>query len=205
MFRRREPLPLHHRAWYVFWPKAGWRLAYLYIAHRVRRLPGTPYRIAAGFACGAAVSFTPFIGFHFVFAALLAVVLRGNVVASAIGTAVGNPWTFPFIWTWTYTLGQWLMGVEVTSELPVVLGLNYIFERPLDVLWPMTVGGLSTGLVIWFAVFWPARQAVSEYQHARRRRIRRKEERAERARRGERARSAGAKAVGTANQEQEES
>ena len=184
MFRRRNPLPTYRRVWEFVWPRAGWRRAMLYVTHRVRRLPGTPYRIAAGVACGAAISFTPFIGFHFVCAALLALLMRANVVASAIGTAVGNPWTFPFIWTWIYALGQWLIGGEAVSDLPAVLGINYIFERPLDVLWPMTVGGVPTAIVMWFAFFVPVRAAIAEYQHVRRRRIRRKM-RAERAGRRE--------------------
>ncbi len=172
MFGRRNPLSAHHRVWSLVWPKAGWRRASRYIAHRVQRLPGTPYRIAAGLASGAAVSFTPFIGLHFIFAALLALLLRGNVVASAIGTAVGNPWTFPFIWAWTYTLGQWLMGADAASDLPEALSLGYIFERPLDVLWPMTLGALPTALAIWIGTFWMTRGAVAEYQHVRRRRRR---------------------------------
>ena len=174
MFGRRNPLPVHHRIWSIVWPRAGWRRASQYIAHRVRRLPGTPYRIAAGVASGAAVSVTPFIGFHFVVAALLALLLRGNVVASAIGTAVGNPWTFPIIWAWIYNLGQWLMGADAASDLPATLGLDYIFERPLDVLWPMTLGALPTAVVVWIAIYWPVRGAVAEYQHVRRRRMRRK-------------------------------
>ena len=174
MFGRRNPLPVHHRVWSVVWPKAGWRRASRYMAHRVRRLPGTPYRIAAGVASGAAVSFTPFIGLHFVAAALLALLLRGNVVASAIGTAVGNPWTFPFIWTWIYTLGQWLMGADAASDFPATLDMDYIFERPLDVLWPMTLGALPTAVVVWIAIYWPVRGAVAEYQHVRHLRIRRK-------------------------------
>ena len=174
MLGRRHPLPIYRRVREFVWPSGGWRRASLYIAHRLRRLPGTPYRIAAGFACGAAISFTPFIGFHFVGAALLSMLLRGSLLASAIGTVVGNPWTFPFIWTWIYALGQWLLGGEVVSELPAALSLTYIFDRPLDVLWPMTVGGVPTSVAAWFAFFWPVRGAVAEYQHARRRLVRRK-------------------------------
>ncbi len=175
MFGRRHPLPIYRRVREFVWPSGGWHRASLYIAHRLRRLPGTPYRIAAGFACGAAISFTPFIGFHFVGAALLSMLLRGSLLASAIGTVVGNPWTFPFIWAWIYGLGQWLLGGEVVSELPAALSLKYIFERPLDVLWPMTVGGVTTSVAAWFAFFWPVRGAVAEYQHARSRLVRRKE------------------------------
>ncbi len=174
MFGRRHPLPIYRRVREFVWPCGGWHRASLYIAHRLRRLPGTPYRIATGFACGAAISFTPFIGFHFVGAALLSILLRGSLLASAIGTVVGNPWTFPFIWAWIYALGQWLLGGEVVSELPAVLSLTYIFERPLDVLWPMTVGGVPTSVAAWFAFFWPVRGAVAEYQHARSRLMRRK-------------------------------
>jgi len=174
MFGRRHPLPIYRRIRELVWPSGGWHRASLYIAHRLRRLPGTPYRIAAGFACGAAISFTPFIGFHFVGAALLSILLRGSLLASAIGTVVGNPWTFPFIWTWIYVLGQWLLGGEVVSELPAVLSLTYIFERPLEVLWPMTVGGVPTSVAAWFAFFWPVRGAVAEYQYARNRLMRRR-------------------------------
>ena len=174
MLGRRHPLSIYRRVREFVWPSRGWRRASLYIAHRLRRLPGTPYRVAAGFACGAAISFTPFIGFHFVGAALLSILLRGSLLASAIGTVVGNPWTFPFIWTWIYVLGQWRLGGEVVSELPAVLSLTYIFDRPLDVLWPMTVGGVPTSVAAWFAFFWPVRGAVAEYQHARRRLVRRK-------------------------------
>ena len=202
MFGRRNPLPVHHWVWSFVWPKAGWRRASRYIAHRVQRLPGTPYRIAAGLASGAAVSFTPFIGLHFVFAALLALLLRGNVVASAIGTAVGNPWTFPFIWAWTYALGQWLMGADAASDLPEALSLGYIFERPLDVLWPMTLGALPTALAVWIGTFWMARGAVAEYQHVRRRR-RRIKVRARTARREAIGRAERIRAATVSGQEQE--
>lgn len=174
MFRRRNPLPFLHRARELLWPRTGWRRASTYIAHRVRRLPGTPYRIAAGFASGAAVSFTPFIGLHFVGAAALAFVLRGNLMASAIGTAVGNPWTFPFIWLWIFNFGQWLLGGNGATELPEHLSLQYIFDNPLQILWPMCAGGIPTAVVAWFAFFWPVKGAVARYQKARRRRIRRR-------------------------------
>lgn len=174
MFQRRNPLPLLHRARELVWPKSGWRRASLYVAHRLSRLPGTPYRIAAGFACGAAVSFTPFMGFHFVGAALLALVVRGNLIASAIGTVVGNPWTFPFIWLWSYHLGRWLLGGSAGPGVPEELSMTYIFENFSSVFWPMTVGGLPTAMVAWFAFFWPAHVVVSQYQRRRRRRLRRK-------------------------------
>lgn len=187
MFRRRNPVPLQQRIAEVFWPARGWSRASRYVAHRLGRLPGTPYRIAAGFACGAAASFTPFIGLHFLLAALLSVTLRAHVVASAIGTVIGNPWTFPLIWTWIYTLGRWILGDGVADDLPAILTLSYIFDRPWAVLLPMSVGAVPTAIVAWCAVFFPVRALVAHYQRARRRRLRKKvlkrmEKTAERAR-----------------------
>jgi len=175
MFKRRTPLPLIRRVREFLWPRAGWRRSTLYLAHRIGRVPGTPYRIAAGLACGAAVSFTPFMGFHFILGALLALLIRGSVIASAFGTAVGNFWTFPFIWIWTYNLGRWLLGEAGKSQLPAHLSLHYIVDNFWDVIWPMTVGSLPTAVVAWVAFFWSVRAVVVQYQRRRDRRLRRRE------------------------------
>jgi hypothetical protein len=182
MFKRRHPLPFHKRAGAVFWPRGGWRRSGAYVAHRLRRLPGTPYRIAAGFACGAAISFTPFIGLHFVLAALLAVAVRGNVIAAAIGTVVGNPWTFPLIWLWIYSLGRWVLGFRYSAKgLPEDMTIQHIVDHPFEVLLPMVVGGIPTAIVAWFVFFWPLQRAVAEYQKARKRRLRKRLEKAQEA------------------------
>lgn len=168
----------------MLWPRRGWTRMALYIRHRVGRLPGTPYRIAAGFACGAAASFTPFLGLHFVIAALAALALRGNVVASAFGTVVGNPLTFPIILPWIYTFGRTLLGVETAAELPEDLSFSFIFDRPLEILWPMAVGGLPTAIAAWIITYLIMHRVVSGYQKAqRRRRLRKKLRRRARARR----------------------
>ena len=43
-----------------------------YYKLRLARLPGSNYAISSGFACGAMVSFTPLLGFHFVLAVIFA-------------------------------------------------------------------------------------------------------------------------------------
>ncbi len=157
----------------------GWRRAGTYFAHRIRRLPGSPHTIAAGFACGAAISFTPFIGFHFVLAALLAWVIGGNVIASAFGTVVGNPWTFPIIWLGTYRLGTLMLGWEPGSGLPESLSMAYIFDHPIAVFLPMAVGGIATGAVAWLVSYWGALAVVAEYRQLRGARDRRRATRSE--------------------------
>ena len=168
LFRRRKKKGLTGAARELLWPRMGWRRVGRYYAIRIKRLPGTPYSIAAGFACGAAVSFTPFLGFHFIFGALLAWGIRGNIIASAIGTAIGNPWTFPFIWTGVYWLGSKILGYERGQELPAELTIKIIFEEPTTILIPMLVGGLPAALVVWIIFFIPIRRLISNYQHHRR-------------------------------------
>ena len=67
-----------------------------YVTKRILRLTATPHAVAAGVAAGAFTSFTPFMGLHFLLAAVLAWMVRGNLLAPALGTFVGNPLTFPF-------------------------------------------------------------------------------------------------------------
>ena len=177
----------------LLWPRAGWERAAKYLFHRVARLPGTPYAIAGGFACGAAVSFTPFVGLHIVVAALLAWGIRANVISSVIGTVVGNPWTFPFIWVWIYELGHWI-GVGTGAHarenldfislfgkmLEAVLRLDggYLFETAWPVFFlPMLAGGIPTALVMWLAFYVPLKPVVESYQRRRRARRQRRQRR----------------------------
>ncbi|MCC3860658.1 DUF2062 domain-containing protein [Emcibacteraceae bacterium Y4] len=147
--------------------------------HRLARIDGTPYAIAAGFASGAAVSFTPFVGLHFIFAAVIAWIVRGNILTSAIGTAVGNPWTFPFIWAGSYNLGINLMGGEATDDLMGQLDLMFssftivdLVNNPIEALGPflttvflpMLLGGALIGASLWFFFYWPIYKLVSEYK-----------------------------------------
>ncbi len=177
MFRRRQPHPRARQLRELIWPSAGWHRSTRYLAHRVRRLPDSPYRIAAGFACGAAMSMTPFLGFHFVLSALLAWGLRGNILASAFGTVIGNPWTFPLIFWWTYELGDAMMGELGGGELPGELTVSFLLHHPWRVLLPMFVGSVPTAIVVWAVSFGLVHMAVRGYRRARRHRLERVRER----------------------------
>ena len=56
-----------------------------YYKLRLARLPDSNYAISSGFACGAMVSFTPLLGFHFIIAVIFAYMIRGNFIASLLG------------------------------------------------------------------------------------------------------------------------
>ena len=79
-----------------------------YISLSIKRIKGTPQALSLGLATGIAVSFTPFIGLHALFAIFISWVVGGSMAAALIGTLFGNPWTFPFIWYFTFEIGQFI-------------------------------------------------------------------------------------------------
>lgn len=182
MFKSRNKSKFYKKIKAFFWPSLGWRRSTKYLLHRIARLPGTPYSTAAGFACGAAISFTPFVGLHFLLAGLIAWILRANIMAAVIGTVVGNPWTFPFIWTFIFNLGVWL-GVDGTGANANALDFQIIFSKSLDaiisydlsylletawpVFWPMLIGSIPSFIVIWVSFYFLLRPLIKRYQEKR--------------------------------------
>ncbi len=180
MFQRRVKTSKSRHIANFFWPSIGFKRSTRYLGYRLARLPGTPYSLAAGFAFGAAVSFTPFVGLHFLFGGLLAWIFRANILASALGTAVGNPWTFPFIWTALYKLGHWILGVDHNNPVAFDAGTMDQFFHNLwengwqsvsdifsTVLFPMLIGSIPVFVVIWVIFFYPLRALILRF-HVRR-------------------------------------
>jgi uncharacterized protein (DUF2062 family) len=171
MFRRREPLPRMQRLREHLWPRTGYRRAWRYLLYRMLRINDTSYSIAAGLACGVAVAFTPFVGFHFVLAALIAWLIRGNIIASALGTLIGNPWVLPFLLWSSYSVGHWLLGGGALRNLPDEITWHYLLRHPGHVLLPITVGSIPTAFAAWIVTFFPVKFLVKRAQNLRRQRF----------------------------------
>jgi uncharacterized protein (DUF2062 family) len=198
VFRRRNPLPFLQWLQGLLWPRTGWRRAFAYYLKRLTRLTGTPHNIAAGVACGVGISFTPFVGLHIVIGALLALIVRGNLLAVVVGTLAGNPWTFPFMWVASYEVGHYLLGSVHGGGQPAPWAFadvaGYVADAVREaaslglwpaaknlaadlrvVAWPMIVGSLPLGLTTGLAVYFPLARAIGFYQLAR---LKRREKRA---------------------------
>lgn len=185
MFKRRDKLPLRSRASNLIWPRAGLMRSMRYIWHRVARISGSPHFITIGVVAGVFASWTPFVGFHFILAALIAYFLRGSLLASALGTFFGNPFSFPFIWLFTYNLGAWLLGYESRSELDISLPHGtfwLLFTDPsafFTAVWsvvgpyfvPMLIGSIPLGLISSTIIYFIMRPVVRKYQDNRRKRL----------------------------------
>ena len=176
LFRRRVPESRWDRFCTFLWPRRSFGRSYRYFVKRVIRLDAAPHAVAAGFAAGVFASFTPFIGFHFVMAFAIAYVIAGNMAAAALGTAVGNPATFPFIWGATYEVGHYLTSsgggpTPHHASLEASLSPSNLLAIWDPIVKPMLIGSLPLGLAAGIVGYVVVRAAVTSFQNHRRRQI----------------------------------
>ena len=192
MFKRRERRSIFRFFYEVIFSLKGIGRAIGYVGIRLKRIPDTPHKISLGMSCGIFASFTPLFGLHFLIAGLLSYVLRANVLASLIGTFIGNPITFPIITVFNLKLGEWILG---SSEYSSVDG-GKIFEGFLDFIFliyknlftegsvgensiprineflngvfiPYSLGGIIGGIFVAIISYFLLRPLVATYQKQR--------------------------------------
>ncbi|WP_052161919.1 DUF2062 domain-containing protein [Hoeflea sp. BAL378] len=152
LFRRRKPQGFLDRMRTALWPRRSFGRSFQYFIKRVLRLTATPHAIAAGVAAGVFASWTPLLGFHFILAFAISYVLAGNMVAAALGTAFGNPLSFPFIWASTLKLGNLLIGIETGGHEKHVNLEALLRHLDISQLWdpvlkPMLIGSIPPGII----------------------------------------------------------
>ncbi len=135
-----------------------------YLVMRVLRLRASPHAVAMGVAAGIFVSWTPFIGVHFIMAFVLSYLFSGNMVAAALGCAAfGNPLTYPFIWGTTWEIGHLLLSRKDTLQGHSLDLAQLFHELRFTELWrpvlePMLIGSippaLVTSVILYFATFY---------------------------------------------------
>ncbi len=174
LFRRRQRQDLLARLRVALWPRRSWGRSFRYYAKRIPRLSGSPRAIAAGVAAGVFASFTPFIGLHFIIGFVIAFLVGGNLIAAALGTAVGNPITFPFIWAATHRVGSIVLG-QGESVAPTVESASLWSLRSFDALvpifGPMIVGAIPLGGVCALAVYAGVFHSVRAFKRMRSERL----------------------------------
>jgi len=193
VFKRRDRRPIWQIVADFFWPRGGWGRAFRYVRHRLHRLPDPPHRIARGIFAGIFVTFSPLFGFHFLYAATLAWVLRGNIVAALLATFVGNPLTFVPIGAMSLQTGYFLLGMHHGSadEVHRSLGGKFVdagrdlkdnlwavfTDAPVDwshlhlfydeVFFPYLIGGMLPGLIAGLAGYYLSLPVIQAYQNRR--------------------------------------
>ena len=196
VFKRRDRRPIWQIVLDFVWPRGGWARAFEYVKHRVRRLPDTPEKISRGVWAGVFVCFTPLFGLHFVFAAIIAKLMRGNILAALMATFLGNPLTFPPIGFVSINLGSWLLGMPQSREAHLRRkfadasldlghnvraiwtedkidwhGLRVFYD---DVFFPYLVGGIIPGVIAATFFYYLSVPLIRAYQNRRRKVLRAK-------------------------------
>ena len=137
-----------------------------YYKLRLARLPDSNYAISSGFACGAMVSFTPLLGLHFVLAVIFAFLIRGNFIAALIGTVVGNPVTFPFIWGLIYKIGTYLTNIKL-QKITHEINFDMIVNQTYEIFFPMLVGGIIIAPLVWVITYYVIYSFVTSFKKRR--------------------------------------
>lgn len=194
VFRRRDPRTMTQTITQLLYPKGGWLRAAHYVKHRVRRLPDSPQKIARGIWAGVFTSFTPLFGLHFLVAASIAYVIRGNILASLMATFFGNPPTFILIAAASMKTGHFILGSEFTegdASIGDVFGqafaeiwhnIKAIFTPETaewsglyaffhDVFLPYLVGGIIPGAICATVCYFLSIPVITAYQKRRKKKI----------------------------------
>lgn len=192
LMKRRNPPTWLETLRVSVWPRRSWLRSGQYVTKRIMRLTATPHAVSAGVAAGALTSFTPFMGLHFILAFVFAWLARGNMIAAALGTFVGNPLTFPFIWAATYNTGHFVLqtSAEAGKDLSVgdamgeVMKALWAFDggaamTALDNIWtpliyPMFIGGMIIGPLVALPIYFATRRASLMFRESRRDQLMRK-------------------------------
>lgn len=191
VFKRRDPKSFWRAVAEFLWPRGGWTRAFHYVKHRVRRLPDSPERIARGIWAGVFTTFTPFYGLHFVCAAIIAKVMRGNILAALMATFFGNPLTYVPIGLVSLQTGHWLLGTKMTAEHERSFGGKFVDAgqdlwsnlwasvtgRDVDwtgltvfyqeIFFPYLVGGIMPGVIAATVAYYLSVPLIRAYQHRR--------------------------------------
>jgi uncharacterized protein len=183
LLKRKKPLSVVMRLRNALWPARSFRRSFRYQTLRLARIQASPHSIALGCAVGVFAVFTPFLGFQMMIGAVLALALRGSVLASAAGSFLGNPLTYPAIWISTFTVGSFLLGSSASAEISTLTDKTEALSRSIreaspdgvanavqglwPILKPMALGSLPLGGITALLAYFLIRQLVAAQKQMR--------------------------------------
>lgn len=132
-------------------------------------LGGSPHGIAGGFTLGLVLSLVP-IPFLGMFVALaLAPVLRLNLPATYVGTAIVNPLSGAFIYTAELWIGMWILARPLPpwAELRALDASGW-FARLGDLVGPFALGAAALAAAATMTAYPAIHLLVSRWRNLRR-------------------------------------
>jgi uncharacterized protein len=128
------------------------RAHYRYICDRIRaiiKLDAPPHKLAAAFALGVFIAFSPWLGLHIVSAIALAWLFRLSRVVVLTASFLNNPWTIVPMYSFCLWFGFTITGSD--AAIPEIawrsLGVRELYHVLLPFLWPYVAGTLVIGAI----------------------------------------------------------
>jgi len=122
--------------------------------YKITKIKDFPESVAVGMAWGVAVSFTPLLGFHLIICYLGTWLMKGNLIAATVGTIIGNPWTFPFIFYLDYKIGTTIFLSRIDYY---EFKISFFVENFESLFYPTLLGSIPLAFVMWFLTFYTCR------------------------------------------------
>ncbi len=172
ILKRAQPESLIARLRLALWPRRSFSRSIRYFGKRIVRLRASPHAIAIGLAAGIFAACSPLLGLHIVIALAIAWVLSGNLVAAALGTALCNPLTFPFIIAGDVKLGSLILHKTVIAGAPPEMIGSLWSGEHLARIWqpflkPMLVGSIPIGIACAMIAYFICAYAVRVFKDRR--------------------------------------
>jgi len=119
---------------------------YFYL--RLILLPDTPHRVGLGLAVGVFVGLTPLMPLHTILAVPLARLLRGSMIAAAIGVWITNPLTIPLLYPAFFFLGRALTPYGQAVQLSALNEGQDLLAIGTDAALAGIFGGLVMSIIL---------------------------------------------------------
>ena len=117
---------------------------------KIYRIRDFPESVAIGLAWGTSISFTPLLGFHLIIIYLGTILMRGNLIAATVGSVIGNPWTFPFFFYFSYKLGL----IFFFKPLDIYeFKISFLLDNFNQLFFPTLIGSLPIAIIVWFITY----------------------------------------------------
>jgi uncharacterized protein (DUF2062 family) len=113
------------------------------------KLDDSPHKLAAAFALGVFIAFSPWLGLHIVSGIVLAWLFRLNKVVVLTASFINNPWTIVPMYAFCLWFGFKITGRD--AAVPDIAWADIGFRDMITLLrpfiWPYIAGTLAVGAV----------------------------------------------------------
>ena len=83
-----------------------------------------------------------------------------------IGTVIGNPITFPFIWGLIYKVGTYVTNIKL-EKITHEINFDMIVNQTYEIFFPMLVGGIITAPFVWIISYYVIYSSIASFKKRR--------------------------------------